>query len=90
MSAALSLASVVLCNDSGGMHLAAAVGTPLVAVFGITNPAQTGPLGPRSVVLQHSARRARKVPRNSPEAVAALAAVTPAEAASALLSALRP
>jgi len=84
MAALLAEADAALCNDSGGMHLAAALGTPVVAVFGITNPAQTGPLGRRVAVLQHSARRTRDVPRVSPEAEAALRAVTAGEAVRAV------
>lgn len=34
-----------LTNDSGPMHLAYAVGTPLVAIFGSTSPELTGPVG---------------------------------------------
>jgi ADP-heptose:LPS heptosyltransferase len=33
------------------MHLAAAVGTPVVAIFGPTDPGRTGPSGSPSVVL---------------------------------------
>lgn len=44
--------SVVISNDSGPMHLAAAVGTPVVAIFGPTDPALTGPYGNRHVVLR--------------------------------------
>ncbi len=44
--------AVVITNDSGPMHLAAAVGTPVVAVFGPTDPALTGPYGKRHVVLR--------------------------------------
>ena len=44
--------AVVISNDSGPMHLAAAVGTPVVAVFGPTDPALTGPYGSRHVVLR--------------------------------------
>ena len=42
----------LLTNDSGPMHLAAAVGTRCVAVFGPTNPERTGPYGARHIVLQ--------------------------------------
>jgi ADP-heptose:LPS heptosyltransferase len=45
-------ARVVVCNDSGLAHLAAAAATPTVALFGPTNPDLTGPLGPRVTVLR--------------------------------------
>jgi 3-deoxy-D-manno-octulosonic-acid transferase/heptosyltransferase-1 len=38
-------ALMVITTDSGPMHLAAAVGTPVVALFGPTDPARTGPYG---------------------------------------------
>ncbi|OPL15753.1 MAG: hypothetical protein AVO39_07285 [delta proteobacterium MLS_D] len=38
-------AALVISTDSGPMHLAAAVGTPTVAIFGPTDPARTGPFG---------------------------------------------
>ncbi len=44
--------AVVITNDSGPMHLAAAVGTPVVAIFGPTDPALTGPYGDQHVVLR--------------------------------------
>lgn len=37
---------VFLTNDSGAMHVAAALGVPTVAVFGATDPEATGPVGP--------------------------------------------
>jgi len=89
LAAALALSAAVLCNDSGGMHLAAAVGAPLVAIYGITNPAQTGPLGRLVRILQRSARRTRDVPRQSREAAQALGAIEPAEALQAVLDLLR-
>ena len=44
--------AVVITNDSGPMHVAAAVGTPVVAIFGPTDPALTGPYGNHHVVLR--------------------------------------
>ncbi|HUJ11677.1 MAG TPA: glycosyltransferase family 9 protein [Verrucomicrobiae bacterium] len=47
-----SRCSVVITNDSGPMHIAAAVGTPVVAIFGPTDPELTGPFGKQHVVLR--------------------------------------
>lgn len=41
--------------DSGPMHIAAAVGTPVVAIFGPTDPKRTGPYGGRARVVQMGA-----------------------------------
>jgi lipopolysaccharide heptosyltransferase I len=42
----------MLCNDSGPMHLAAAMQVPTFALFGATDPARTGPYGPGNCVFQ--------------------------------------
>ncbi len=44
-------AAVVVTTDSGPMHIAAAVGTPVVALFGPTDPRRTGPYGPGHTVI---------------------------------------
>lgn len=54
----LSQAHAVVSNDSGAMHLAGAVGTRVVAIFGPTNERQTSPLSagpdaPAPVVMKH-------------------------------------
>ena len=56
LAATLSIAHGCVANDSGAMHLAAAVGTPLVALFGPTRESETAPLtrrGGRTEVLTH-------------------------------------
>ena len=47
----LATARVYIGNDSGITHLAAAVGTPVIALFGPTDPAIWGPRGPTAKVL---------------------------------------
>lgn len=44
--------SLFVTNDSGLMHVAAALDVPLVAIFGSTNATTTGPLGANSRVVQ--------------------------------------
>jgi heptosyltransferase-2 len=48
----LSLSKVVLTNDSGLMHIAAAVNTPILAIYGPTSTGFTPPLHPKAQVLQ--------------------------------------
>jgi heptosyltransferase-2 len=57
LAALLARARVVVANDSGPMHLAAAVGTPVVGLFGPTDPARTGPAGRKTRVVQRSSMR---------------------------------
>lgn len=53
LAGALKLCRLVLTNDSGPMHLAAAVGTPVIVPFGSTSPELTGPgPGPAIKILR--------------------------------------
>ena len=44
--------SLFITNDSGLMHVAAALDIPLVAIFGSTNPVTTGPVGVNSHIVR--------------------------------------
>jgi ADP-heptose:LPS heptosyltransferase len=52
LGAALARAGLVLGNDSGVSHLAAAAGAPTLALFGPTDPAVWAPVGPRVAVVR--------------------------------------
>ncbi len=46
--------TVYLTNDSGGMHIASALGVPTVAVFGATDHIATGPTGPLARIIREA------------------------------------
>jgi len=52
LAGVLARCSVFVSNDSGAMHLAAAVGVPVTAIFGPTDERVTAPLGDHDVILQ--------------------------------------
>ena len=49
----LAESSIMITNDSGPMHIAAALGIPTVAVFGSTDERVTGPYGSRARIVKH-------------------------------------
>lgn len=53
LAALLSQCDAFVGNDSGAMHVAAALGVPTVGVFGSTRAWRTGPRGPRATVVQY-------------------------------------
>ena len=55
LAGTIKSSDLVISCDSGAMHLASAMGTPVVAIFGPTNPKQTGPFGKNSVVVSSGA-----------------------------------
>jgi len=55
LASVLAACDLLVTADTGPMHLAVAVGTPVVALFGATDPARHGPYGARNVVLRDPA-----------------------------------
>jgi ADP-heptose:LPS heptosyltransferase len=86
LAALLASCSLVIGNDSGGGHLAAAVDARAAVIFGATDPAVTGPLGAGHVVLQaEGGQRSRAVKRDSAAGRAGLERITPDRVLDAVL-----
>ena len=49
---AMAAANVAVTNDSGLMHVSAAIGTPTVAIFGPTSPWHWKPLNPLAAIIE--------------------------------------
>ena len=90
LAALLALCRVVIGNDSGAAHLATAVGSTVVAIFGMTDPAKTGPLGAghRVITAEGPVRQARAIARRNEEAAAVLRSIRPDRVSSAALEIL--
>jgi len=54
-------------GDTGPMHLAAALGIPVVGIFGPTNPARNGPFGTRSIILRSPSSATSHARRRTPD-----------------------
>ncbi|HET7107992.1 MAG TPA: lipopolysaccharide heptosyltransferase II [Candidatus Acidoferrum sp.] len=88
LPALLSQCHLFLGNDSGAMHVAAAVGLPVVAVFGPTDPLGTAPVTPRLTIVQQKPYCSPCFLRRCPTDHRCMTAVTPEMVESALRSAL--
>ncbi|MBI9020571.1 MAG: lipopolysaccharide heptosyltransferase II [Verrucomicrobia bacterium] len=73
-AALLKASHCVVGNESGGTHLASALGTPVVGLYGLTDPKKTGPLG-KHIVFQKREPQGRNAPRDSDAAARALALI---------------
>lgn len=77
LPALLSRCGAFLGNDSGAMHVAAAVGLPVVAVFGPTDPWGTAPVTPRSTIVQQKPYCSPCFLRRCPTDHRCMTAITP-------------
>jgi len=89
LAALLRMCRLVVANDSGGMHLAVAVGARVVAVFGATDPAKTGPVGAgHAVVAPENVKVSHKIKPRSREAERLLYQISPGRVAQVVLDLL--
>lgn len=90
LAAALQLCELVLTNDTGPMHLAAAVGTRVVAVFGSTSPELTGPIfSPRARIVRQPPACAPCFLRECPIDLRCLRGITPETVFAAAMDSLK-
>jgi heptosyltransferase-1 len=80
-------AALVIAGDTGPLHVASALGRPVVAIFGPTDPARNGPYGGRFCVLRHPESKRDHTRRAEPEA--GLLTITPEVVIGAALALLK-
>jgi heptosyltransferase I len=79
-------ASLVIAGDTGPLHLACALGKPVVGIFGPTDPTRNGPFGVPFRVLRHPASKRDHARRSAPEA--GLLTIAPEQVVAAALDLL--
>jgi heptosyltransferase-2 len=85
----LSRCSIFLGNDSGAMHVAAAVGLAVVAIFGPTDPFGTAPATGRSTIIQEKPYCSPCFLRRCPTDHRCMTAIAPERVGDSLLRVLR-
>jgi lipopolysaccharide heptosyltransferase II len=85
----LSQCRALLTNDTGTMHLAALLGVPVVAIFGSTEPALTGPLGDNHIVVRRHVECSPCFLRECPIDFRCMKEVTTQQVIDAMMSILR-
>ena len=77
--AIISIADVLITNDTGPAHIGAALGTPTLVIFGPTNPLTTYPLSPAAAMIRHPPDCAPCMLRDCPIDHRCMTAIAPQE-----------
>jgi heptosyltransferase-2 len=77
--AVLSLADVLITNDTGPAHIAAALNRPTIVIFGPTDPRTTRPFSPVAEIIRHPPECAPCMLRDCPIDHRCMTAITPDE-----------
>ncbi len=85
LAALLKRCDLLITNDTGPMHVAAAAGTPVLALFGSTDHVTTSPLGPRSRVIRRQTDCSPCLKRRCPRDHRCMEALSVDEVESAVL-----
>jgi heptosyltransferase-2 len=88
LPALLARCTAFLGNDSGAMHVAAAVGLPVVAVFGPTDPFGTAPVTPRQRIVREKPYCSPCFLRRCPTDHRCMTAIAPDRVSAAVLQSL--
>jgi heptosyltransferase-2 len=78
-AATISVADILITNDTGPAHIGAAVGTPTLVIFGPTNPLTTRPFAPAAEIIRHPPECAPCMLRDCPIDHRCMTAITPDE-----------
>ncbi|MBI4465804.1 MAG: lipopolysaccharide heptosyltransferase I [Acidobacteria bacterium] len=83
-------ARLLVSGDTGPLHLAAALGTPCVGLYGPTDPARNGPYGPGRAVVVHHREEGRSSYKHEDKPSPAMLAITVDEVLAAVERCLEP
>jgi heptosyltransferase-1 len=81
-------ALLVVAADTGPLHIACALGTPVLGLFGPTDPARNGPFSPRDLVVRHASACAPCHRRHCPVHEGVMRQIPPSAVLEAALSRL--
>lgn len=75
--ALVSIADILITNDTGPAHIGAAAGTPTLVIFGPTNPLTTSPFGPAGEIIRQPPECAPCMLRDCPIDHRCMTAIAP-------------